>query len=96
MNTTIRAAAQAGHAARFAGRPGHRWEHEPNAVQIRWELVAARVLNGEIRTIRALRDAYQEGRFDVPDWADLSRREQWRWFVVLDAIQAAGAMEQAA
>ena len=89
----IERAARAGFGAYYRTRAWWTWNTTGNAVHIRWNLVAARVLNGQITTPAELRDAYCEDIFGAPAW---SVKQAGIWREVLHAIQRAGTMEAAA
>ena len=92
---TIRTTAQRGFAVYHQDRVGRSWDAAGNAVTLRWELVAARVLNSEITTGQALRTAYLDG-YECKDWTALSTHGRRRWADVLAAMQAAGEARRAA
>src|SRR5690349_7818356 len=88
MNASvIEDAAKAGYASYYRDRPGRVWSSDPT--QLRWLVVTARVLNGEITTSEDLHSAYWEG-FDaylVPAWADMKMPRRMLWRETLTAIQ---------
>lgn len=87
---TIRAAAKSAFSRYYFGRPGYSWDTAGNATQIRWELLAARVLNGEYTEAKHLHAFYNQDHADPIAWSDISTRTRMRWNGALWAIQRAG------
>jgi hypothetical protein len=88
---TIRQAAQLAFERYYWGRPGHAWATAGNAMQIRWELVAAHVLNAPTQ-FRAwdCHALYQQGHATACDWSDISTKTRDRWHAVHLVIRRVG------
>jgi hypothetical protein len=95
---TIRKAARAAFSAYFALRIGHQWDTCGNATQIRFEQLAARVLNGEFTTARQCHHFWNQGHAYPVDWSDISTttRDRWvqAWWAMIRVRDA--AMKEAA
>ena len=81
-------AAQAAFRSRYQDRPWVTWESQANAVQIRWTVVAARVLNGDITAAEELRDAYIYGMV-AKSWSEIGVSQRHLWTRALDAMKRA-------
>src|SRR5690606_38757027 len=93
---TIRSAARAAYERYFFGRPGYAWITAGNATQIRFELMAARVLNGEYTEAKQLHAFYNQDHADPIGWSEISTKTRMRWNGALFAIQRTGVLSQEA
>ena len=91
---TIERMAQAGFDRYYAHRHGYTWSNATFPVRKRWEVVAERVLSGEVDTPQKLRNAYCDGIDGAPAWAV---RHALHWSSVLSAMRCViGTSEVAA
>jgi hypothetical protein len=84
--------AAAGFATYFARRP-YAWYDAGNAVQLRWETMARRILAGTITTPEELWRDYTADMYGVPAFSGVHRL---RWQSVLSAMKIAETAEVAA
>jgi hypothetical protein len=84
--------AAAGFHAYFARRP-HTWSGAGNAVQLRWETMARRILAGTITTPEELWRDYTADMYGVPVFSGVHKL---RWQSVLSEMKIAATAEVAA
>jgi hypothetical protein len=97
MTTAVTdAATKAAFAQRYRTRPWHRFDLQEPGVQLRWTVVASKVVKGDVTSGKAFRDEYHRGFPGVKTWAEIGPDERDSWGAVYQAaVRAWHAAEQA-